>query len=127
MKRPHWRFLTAAIALALAFCAGRWTVTSATPTEPSPVSTAPTPTQTPSPDAWVPSHGVARQPEPDPEPVATPYRQYGLFTSRYGKAYHEYWCQSVRRDIKHENFVVYETIGDAKASGRRACRWCKPE
>ena len=39
--------------LVLAFCAGRWAVTSATPTEPALVSVEQAPTQTPSPDAWV--------------------------------------------------------------------------
>jgi len=43
----------ATCALVLAFCTGRWTVTSATPTEPALVSVEQAPTQTPSPDAWV--------------------------------------------------------------------------
>jgi hypothetical protein len=64
---------------------------------------------------------------PCPEPVATSYRQYGLFTSRHGKVYHEYRCQSVLHDSKRENFVVYGTVETARAGGRRACRKCEPQ
>ena len=45
--------------------------------------------------------------------------------SSHTRVYHSYNCVHAKR-IAPENLVVFESIAEAKAQGRRPCRFCRP-
>ncbi len=45
--------------------------------------------------------------------------------SKRSEVFHYIYCDSVS-DIKKSNFVLYDSVDDAKAKGKRPCKRCEP-
>lgn len=51
---------------------------------------------------------------------------YQYATSKKSKVFHNITCEHVTT-IKEENLIYFHSLEEAKASGRRGCKNCKPE
>ncbi len=100
---------------------------------------APTDTSTPIPTPE-PTATPTQTPAPTPEPTAVPETKtiylkdnasvevpYGAeyCGSKRSEVFHYIWCNSVG-DIKLSNFVLYDSVEDALAHGKRPCKRCEP-
>lgn len=90
-----------------------------------PASAAPLPTVTPAPSSASPSPDVVAA-SPSPTAAATEdLKEYAYVASKNSKVFHRPDCSDAKR-IKPGNLMKFRTREDAVASGRRACKKCKP-